>query len=166
MCNPQKQIHTILLLYKYGNIIISTLSKNICNIQTSSTKSTKRHMSALLHKNYDEMYYRKKESNVSYAHTHLSCLAERQVMFDFLVNVLLYIYEEFKFKNWYMSIFINLRYLRLKLLKNNENNKKICHIFHHNFLYLMMDLTLKLAFIGFWIQTLHMLQGPTNQLKI
>ena len=26
-----------------------------------------------------------------------------------------------------------MRYLRLKLLKNKENNKKICHIFHHNF---------------------------------
>ena len=74
-----------------------------------------------------------------------------------------------------ISIFINLRYLRLKLLKNIEYNKKICHIFYHNFknipcyvmsevslkrfyvLYFMMDLlkTLKLAFIGFCIQTLH-----------
>ena len=26
-----------------------------------------------------------------------------------------------------ISIFINLRYLQLKLLKNKENNKKICH---------------------------------------
>ena len=32
-----------------------------------------------------------------------------------------------------VSIFINLRYLRLKLLKNRENNKKIRHLFHHNF---------------------------------
>ena len=75
-----------------------------------------------------------------------------------------------------ISIFINLRYLRLKLLKNKENNKKICHIFHHNFknipCYVMSEVslkrfyfalfddgltlkTLKLAFIGFWIQTLH-----------
>ena len=30
-----------------------------------------------------------------------------------------------------ISIFINLRYLRLNLLKNKENNKKICHIFHN-----------------------------------
>ena len=30
-----------------------------------------------------------------------------------------------------ISIFINLKYLRLKLLKNNDNNKKICHIFHN-----------------------------------
>ena len=70
--------------------------------------------------------------------------------------------------------FINLRYLRLKLLKNKENNKKICHIFHHNFknihCYVMSEVglslkrfyfalrlfddrltlkTLKLAFIGF-----------------
>ena len=30
-----------------------------------------------------------------------------------------------------ISIFIHLRYLRLKLLKNKENNKKIWDIFHH-----------------------------------
>ena len=69
-----------------------------------------------------------------------------------------------------ISIFINLRYLRLKLLKNKENNKKICHIFHHNLknipCYVMSEVslkrfyfalfadgltlkTLKLAFIGF-----------------
>ena len=76
----------------------------------------------------------------------------------------------------YISIFINLKYLRLKLLKNKEHNKKICHIFHHNFKnipsYVMSKVswkrfyfalfddgltlkTLKLAFIGFLIQTLH-----------
>ena len=78
-----------------------------------------------------------------------------------------------------ISIFINLRYLPLKLLKNKENNKKICHTFHHNFTnihcYVMSEVglslkrfyfvlfddgltlkTLKLAFIGFLIQTLHM----------
>ena len=74
-----------------------------------------------------------------------------------------------------ISNFINLRYLRLKLLKNKENNKKICHIFHHNFknihCYVMSEVslkrfyfalydglslkTLKLAFISFLIQTLH-----------
>ena len=74
-----------------------------------------------------------------------------------------------------ISICINLRYLRLKLLKNKENNKKICHIFHHNFnnipCYVMSEVTLKrfyfalfdggltlktlkLAFICFLIQTL------------
>ena len=75
-----------------------------------------------------------------------------------------------------ISIFINLRYLRLKLLKNKENDKKICHIFHHNFknipCYVMSEVSLKrlyfalyddgltlktleFAFIGFLIQTLH-----------
>ena len=75
-----------------------------------------------------------------------------------------------------ISIFINMRYLRLKLLQNKENNKKICHIFHHNFknipCYVMSEVslkrfyfalfddgltlkTLKLTFISFWIQTLH-----------
>ena len=34
----------------------------------------------------------------------------------------MYVCEEFKCKNRY----INLRDLRLKLLKNKENNKKIC----------------------------------------
>ena len=76
-----------------------------------------------------------------------------------------------------ISIFINLRYLQLKLLKNQKNNKKICHIFHNfnnipcyvtsevslKMLYFSLfedGLTLKtvkLAFIGFCIQTLHML---------
>ena len=86
------------------------------------------------------------------------------------------IYEEFKFKNRYINFFFfNLRYLRLKLLKNEENNKKTCHIFHHNkdipcyvmsevslkrFYFALFDdgltlKTLKLAFIGFLIQTLH-----------
>ena len=76
-----------------------------------------------------------------------------------------------------ISIFINLSYLRLKMLNNRENNEKICHIFHHNFknipCYVMSEVslkrfyfalfddgltlkTLKMAFIGFWIQTLHM----------
>ena len=85
-------------------------------------------------------------------------------------------YEEFEFKTD-TSIFINLRYLRLKLLKNKENNNKICHIFHHNFknipCYVMSEVslkrfycalfddgltlkTLKLAFIVFFlIQSLH-----------
>ena len=69
-----------------------------------------------------------------------------------------------------ISILINLRYLRLKLLKNKENKKKMCHIFHHNFknipCYVISEVslkrfyfalfddgltlkTLKLAFIGF-----------------
>ena len=46
-----------------------------------------------------------------------------------------------------ISIFINLRYWRLKLLKNCENNKKICHIFHHNFknipCYVISEVSLK-----------------------
>ena len=72
---------------------------------------------------------------------------------------------------------MNLRYLRLKLLKKKENNKKICHIFHHNYInipcYVMSEVslkrfyfalfddgltlkTLKLAFIDFCIQTLQL----------
>ena len=32
-----------------------------------------------------------------------------------------------------ISILVNLRYLRFKLLKYKENNKKICNNFDHNF---------------------------------
>ena len=32
-----------------------------------------------------------------------------------------------------ISILVNLRYLRFKLLKYKENNKKICNAFDHNF---------------------------------
>ena len=42
-------------------------------------------------------------------------------------------HEEFKCKNRYTHFFINLGYLRLKLLKNRENNRNICDIVHHNF---------------------------------
>ena len=46
-----------------------------------------------------------------------------------------------------ISLFINVRYLRLNMLKNNENNKKICDIFHNNFknipCYLTSEVSLK-----------------------
>ena len=46
-----------------------------------------------------------------------------------------------------ISILINLRYLRFKLLKYKENNKKICHTFDHNFknipLYIMSNVSLE-----------------------
>ena len=34
------------------------------------------------------------------------------------------------------SILVNFRYLRFKLLKYKENNKKICDTFGHNFRYI------------------------------
>ena len=44
------------------------------------------------------------------------------------------------------SILVNLRYLRFKLLKYKENNKKICNTFDHNFkyipLYIMRNVSL------------------------
>ena len=50
------------------------------------------------------------------------------------------------------SIFINLRYLPLKVLKNKENNKKICHIFHHNFenipCYVISEVSLKMIYFA------------------
>ena len=45
------------------------------------------------------------------------------------------------------SILLNLRYLRFKLLKYNENNKKMCNTFDHNFknipLYIMRKVSLE-----------------------
>ena len=45
------------------------------------------------------------------------------------------------------SILVNLRYLRFKLLKYKENNKKICNTFYHNFknipLYIMRKVSLE-----------------------
>ena len=45
------------------------------------------------------------------------------------------------------SILVNLRYLRFKLLKYNENNKNICNTFDHNFnnipLYIMRKVSLE-----------------------
>ena len=35
-----------------------------------------------------------------------------------------------------ISIFVNFRYLRFKLVKYKENNKKICDTFGHNFKYI------------------------------
>ena len=32
-----------------------------------------------------------------------------------------------------ISILVNLRYLKFKLLKYKENNKKMCNMFDHNF---------------------------------
>ena len=46
-----------------------------------------------------------------------------------------------------ISTFINLKYLRLKLLKNKGNSKKISYIFNHNFkeisYYVMDEVSLK-----------------------
>ena len=45
------------------------------------------------------------------------------------------------------SILVNLRYLRFKLLKYKENNKKMCNTFDHNFknipLYIMRKVSLE-----------------------
>ena len=48
---------------------------------------------------------------------------------------------------WLNSILVNFRYLRFKLLKYKENNKKICNTFDHNFknipLYIMRKVSLE-----------------------
>ena len=46
-----------------------------------------------------------------------------------------------------ISILVNLRYVRFKLLKYKENNKNICNTFDHNFknipLYIMSNVSLE-----------------------
>ena len=79
-----------------------------------------------------------------------------------------------------IPILVNLRYLRFKLLKYKENNKKISNTFYHNFknipLYIMSNVSLeryyfvlydgaltlkmsKMALNAFCDKTLHMLMG-------
>ena len=63
----------------------------------------------------------------------------------------LYAYLMLEMKNFIAkrlnSILVNLRYLRFKLLKYKENNKKICNTFDHNFknipLYIMRKVSLE-----------------------
>ena len=54
-----------------------------------------------------------------------------------------------------ISILVNLRYLRFKLLKYKENNKKICNTFDHNFkyipLYIMRNVSLERYYFVFCI---------------
>ena len=85
-----------------------------------------------------------------------------------------------------ISILVNLRYLRFKLLKYKENNKKICNTFDHNFknipLYIMSNVSLeryyfvlyngaltlkmsKMALNAFCDKTLQMLMGGRNILE-
>ena len=49
-----------------------------------------------------------------------------------------------------ISILVNLRYLRFKLLKYKENNKKMCNTFDHNFknipLYIMSNVSLEMYY--------------------
>ena len=39
---------------------------------------------------------------------------------------------------WVTSILVNFKYLRFKLLKYEENDKKICDTFDHNFRYVYL----------------------------
>ena len=52
-----------------------------------------------------------------------------------------------------ISIFINMIYLRLKLLINKENNKKthVCDIFHHNVKNIPYYVTSEVSFKRFFI---------------
>ena len=43
------------------------------------------------------------------------------------------------------SIWVNLRYLRFKLLKYKENNKKICNTFDHTFKNIPLYITRKVS---------------------
>ena len=86
-----------------------------------------------------------------------------------------------------ISILVNLRYLRFKLLKYKENNKKICNTFDHNVknipLYIMSNVSLeryyfvsydgaltlknlKMALNTFCDKTLHMFKPLVHSLYI
>ena len=86
-----------------------------------------------------------------------------------------------------IPILVNLRHLRLKLLKYKENNKNICNTFDHNFknipLYIMRKVSLernyfvlydgaltvqisKMAFNLFCNETLHMLPQSFGKLIV
>ena len=57
------------------------------------------------------------------------------------------LFEEFHRKTRYIHFGQFVRYLRFKLLKYKENNKKICNTFDHNFknipLYIMSNVSLE-----------------------
>ena len=42
-------------------------------------------------------------------------------------------YEQYPLEKFFIFTIYQNYTLALKLRKNKENNKKICHIFHHNF---------------------------------
>ena len=44
-----------------------------------------------------------------------------------------------------ISILVKLRYLRFKLLKYKENDKKICNTFDHNFKNILLSITRKVS---------------------
>ena len=104
-------------------------------------------------------------------------------------NTKLYIYMYMKsfIAKRVISILVNLRYLRFKLLKYKENNKKICNTFDHNFknipLYIMSNVSLeryyfvlydgaltlkmsKMALNAFCDKTLHIYQGKKKKTYI
>ena len=65
------------------------------------------------------------------------------------------------------SSLVNLRYLRFKLLKYKENNKKICNTFDHNFknipLYIMRKVSLERYYVVLYgVLTLKMSKMALN----
>ena len=64
-----------------------------------------------------------------------------------LYTYLMYTYMKSFIAKRVISILVNLRYLRFKLLKYKENNKKMCNNFDHNFknipLYIMSNVSLE-----------------------
>ena len=55
-------------------------------------------------------------------------------VYSVIINKLnIYVYMKSFIAKRLNSILVNLRYLRFKLLKYKENNKKMCNTFDHNF---------------------------------
>ena len=120
----------------------------------------------------------------NHTHTHTLLHANtQQTIYNALIHILYlthsYKHMKFECKNRYINFYQFEIFAILKLLKNKENNKKICHMFHHTLknipcyvtsegiiekgfilLYLMMDLLKKWVFIGFCIQTIYVWHFP------
>ena len=61
------------------------------------------------------------------------------------INELRKVHMKSFFAKRVISLLVNLRYLRFKLLKYTENNKKICNTFDHNFKYIPLYIMRKVS---------------------
>ena len=90
---------------------------------------------------------RRFQENYTYTPCPVLTLALKYYSHDLVGIVLIRRYMKSFIAERLNSILVNLRYLRFKLLKYKENNKKICNTFDHNFqnipLYIMRKVSLE-----------------------
>ena len=88
--------------------------------------------------------------------------------FVLIITLFYYVYLKSFIAKRVISILVNLRYLRFKLLKYKENNKKIFNTFDHNFknipLYIMSNVSLERYYFVLYdgALTLKMSKMPLN----